>query len=143
MKLLRRRKRRFRLGAGNARALARSLIAELPSIAHLIWRLMRDPRVSFADRALFVGVFAYILTPADLLPDFVLVLGLVDDLYLVGLALSRLLGRAGPDLLLEHWRGDPERLGHFVGSVEQLGGLLPAPIRSVLRRATREGRSVA
>ena len=140
---LRRRRRRFRLGAGAARTLARSMIAQLPGIAGLVWRLMRDARVSKVDRALFVGVLAYIVAPIDLLPDFVVVLGLVDDLYLVGLALSRLLGRAGPDILLEHWRGDPKALGYFVGSVEELGGLLPAPIRRAIRRTVEGYRSVA
>lgn len=138
-----RRLRRFRLGARSARRLARTMITQLPSVIGLVWRVLRDPRVSGVDRALFALVLAYILTPADLLPDFVLMLGLVDDLYLVGLALSRLLGRAGPDILLEHWRGDPEMLGYFVGSVEELGGLLPGPIRRALRRTVARTRSVA
>lgn len=119
------------------------MILQLPAIAGLVWRLMGDRRVSKVDRALFVGVLAYILAPIDLLPDFVVMLGFVDDLYLVGLALSRLLGRAGPDILLEHWRGDPETLGYFVGSIEELGGLLPTPIRRALRRTVESDRSVA
>lgn len=141
MRLLRR--RRFRLGASAARRLARSMITQLPTIVTLVWRLLRDARVSKLDRALFVGVLAYIFAPIDLLPDFVVVLGLVDDLYLVGLALSRLLGRAGPDVLLEHWRGDPRELGYFVGSVEELGGLLPEPVKRALRRTVEGSRSVA
>lgn len=136
-------RRRFRLGAGAARRLARRMITQLPNIAMLVWRLLRDPRVSKVDRALFVAVLGYILAPVDLLPDVLGLIGLVDDLYLVGLALSRLLGRAGPDLLLEHWRGDPQALGYFVGSVEELGGLLPAPVRRALERTVEGYRSVA
>jgi uncharacterized membrane protein YkvA (DUF1232 family) len=119
------------------------MITQLPSVIGLVWRLLRDPRVSRVDRALFALVLAYILTPTDLLPDFVLMLGFVDDLYLAGLSLSRLLGRAGPDILLEHWHGDPEMLGYFVGSVEELGGLLPGPIKRALRRTAARTRSVA
>lgn len=137
-----RRRRRFRFGARAARRLARTMVAQLPGIARLVWRLMRDPRVPRLDRALFLFVLVYIAAPIDLLPDSVAVLGFVDDLYLAGLALSRLLARAGPDLLLEHWDGDPRTLGFFVGSVEELGGMLPGPIRRALDRKA-EARSVA
>ncbi len=112
------------------------MLLQLPALVTLVLKLLRDRRVSTADRALFLAVLAYVITPADLLPDFIAVLGLVDDLYLVGLALSRLFGRAGPDILLEHWSGDPRTLGWFVGSVEELGSLLPGSIRRVLRRTT-------
>lgn len=108
------------------------MLTQLPWIVGLVWALMRDRRVSRVDRVLFATVLAYVLAPLDLVPDFLGLLGWVDDFYLVGLALARLVGRAGPDLLLEHWRGDPEQLGRFVGSVEQLGSLLPGPIRRVL-----------
>lgn len=118
------------------------MITQLPWIVGLVWALMRDRRVSRVDRALFATVLAYVLAPLDMVPDFLGVLGFVDDFYLVGLALARLLGRAGPDLLLEHWRGDPEQLGRFVGSVELLGGLLPRPIRRVLGELA-EDRSAA
>lgn len=137
-----RRRKRFRLGASTARRLARRMILQLPAIVAMLWRLMSDRRVSKLDRALFVGVLAYVLAPADFLPDFVILLGFVDDLYLVGLVLSRLLGRTGPDVLLEHWTGDPEELGYFVGSVEELGKLLPAPIRRAVRRLAK-ARAVA
>lgn len=90
------------------------------------------------DKILLGLVVAYTLTPADLIPDILAPLGLVDDLYLLGLALARLFGRAGPDLLLEHWDGDPRELGFLVEGVDQIGDLLPSPVRRVLRRAVRK-----
>lgn len=125
---------RFRLGARTARRLARSMIREVPNLVVLLVNLVRDRRVALLDKSLFALVLAYVLIPSDLLPDFIAVLGLVDDLYLVGLALGRLFANAGPDLLLEHWRGEPAILGYFVESVDQLGGLLPRSIRNALRR---------
>lgn len=137
-----RRRRRLRLGASAARRLARIMILQLPSLIALVWALMRDRRVSGVDRALFASVLAYVIAPVDLIPDFLGVLGFVDDLYLVGLALARLLGRSGPDLLLEHWRGDPEQLGRFVGSIEELASLLPRSVRRILSEVA-EDRSAA
>lgn len=85
-------------------------IAELPRFLTLLWGLLTDARVAALDKLLVAGAIAYILMPADLIPDFVPFLGEVDDLYLLMLALRRLLQNAGRSVLLSHWTGDPEAL---------------------------------
>lgn len=123
---------------------ARRLIRELPNLFKLVFRLLRDPRVPRADKLLFGAVAVYMLTPMDLMPDFLGVLGWVDDLYLLGLALGRLLAAAGPDTLLRNWDGDPAALGYLVEGVEEIGGSLPQRMRRALlglaRRPGRMGR---
>lgn len=129
-------KNRFRvpgLSRRKPRNKFRSMIAQLPNLLKLVMRLFTDPRVSMWDRALFAGVIAYVLTPMDLLPDWLGMIGLTDDLYLVSLALGRLLHRAGPDVLLEYWEGPPKALGYIMESVDQIGARLPAPIRRILQ----------
>ena len=116
------------------RQTAVKLLRELPNFLKLLLRLLRDERVAKLDRMLFTSVIAYVLLPMDLLPDFFGVLGLTDDLFLIGLALNRLFGRAGPDLLLEHWDGDPRALGYLMEGVEEIGELLPRYLRAALRR---------
>ncbi len=110
-----------------------AMLRHLPNLAKLVYRLFTDSRVSPFDRALFAVVIAYILSPFDLLPDWLGMFGLTDDLYLVGLSLSRLLRNAGPDLLLEHWDGKPKALGYIIESIEEVGSKLPRSVRSVLR----------
>jgi uncharacterized membrane protein YkvA (DUF1232 family) len=126
---------RIRIGrTKRRRRSAVKLLRELPNLIKLLVRLLRDARVSKLDRLLFGAVIAYVLLPADLLPDFLGVLGLTDDLFLIGLALNRLFARAGADVLLEHWDGNPRALGYLLEGVEEVGALLPARIRSALRR---------
>jgi uncharacterized membrane protein YkvA (DUF1232 family) len=126
----------IRIGRRNARkqarATARSMMRELPNLFKLVFRLIRDPAVPRLDKLLFAGVALYMMTPTDLVPDFLGVLGWVDDLYLLGLVLGRLLTGAGPDRLLRHWDGDPAALGYLVDGVEELGGLLPPAMRRTL-----------
>jgi uncharacterized membrane protein YkvA (DUF1232 family) len=110
-----------------------SMIRQLPNLLKLVVKLFQDARVSMFDRALFATVIAYVLTPLDLLPDWLGLFGLTDDLYLVGLSLSRLLRNAGPDLLLEYWQGTPKALGYMLESIEKVGARLPRPIRNILR----------
>lgn len=108
-------------------------IRHLPNLVKLVFRLLTDARVSRFDRALFATVIAYVLAPFDLLPDWLGIFGLTDDLYLVGLSLARLVRRAGPDVLLEHWQGSPKALGYLIESIERVGSLLPRRVRRILR----------
>jgi uncharacterized membrane protein YkvA (DUF1232 family) len=125
---------RFKVGKSKQRRRsAMRLLRELPNIFKLLIGLIRDPRVSRFDRIMFGAVMAYVMMPADLIPDFMGFLGMADDLYLVGLALSRLFINAGPDIMLEHWDGNPRALGYLIEGVEEVGALLPKRVRRALR----------
>lgn len=125
---------RIRIGRKRSRRQsATRLLRELPNFIKLLVRLMRDVRVSRLDRALFGIVIAYVLMPADFLPDILGFMGWIDDLFLIGIALNRLFQHAGPDTLLEHWDGNPRALGYLLEGVEEIGALLPRNIRSALR----------
>jgi uncharacterized membrane protein YkvA (DUF1232 family) len=55
--------------------------------AHAAWLAARDPRVPWLARVLAIAVAAYALSPIDLIPDFIPVLGWLDDLIVVPLGL--------------------------------------------------------
>ncbi len=62
----------------------------------------RDPRVPWVARALAVCIAAYALSPIDLIPDVIPVLGLLDDLILLPLGIWLVIRLIPPDLLAEH-----------------------------------------
>jgi len=76
------------------RALKRDVVA--------IALAVRDPRVPWYAKAVGVCVVAYALSPIDLIPDFVPVLGLLDDLLLVSLGLLLVVRLIPADILAEH-----------------------------------------
>ncbi len=76
--------------------LARS--ARLTTYLITLWRLAKDPRTPWAARALTVFVLAYALSPIDLIPDFIPVLGQLDDLVLIPLGITVIV-RWVPDAL--------------------------------------------
>jgi uncharacterized membrane protein YkvA (DUF1232 family) len=55
---------------------------------HAIYLASRDPRVPWHAKALGIAVAAYALSPIDLIPDFIPVLGYLDDLIIVPLGIA-------------------------------------------------------
>jgi uncharacterized membrane protein YkvA (DUF1232 family) len=51
--------------------------------AHAVWLAARDPRVRWPARLLGFAIAAYALSPIDLIPDFIPVLGLIDDALII------------------------------------------------------------
>ncbi len=110
-----------------------SMVRDVPAFLKLLGRLARDPRVSKVDKAIVAATLVYLVSPIDLVPDWVVpVVGQVEDLALLALALSRLVNNAGIDVLLDHWDGDPGSLHAALDALDGAAALLPAPIRSLL-----------
>ena len=110
-------------------------IRQLPNYLRLLVGLMTDPRVSGTDKLLVAGAIAYIVMPFDFIPDFIPFLGEVDDVYLLVLALQRLIGNAGRATLLAHWSGAAEDLAdmNLRAVFSAAAFFLPARIRRRLR----------
>lgn len=85
-------------------------VRQIPAYLRLLWGLLTDERVSSLDKALVGAAIAYVIMPFDLIPDFIPVIGEIDDIYVIMLALNRLISHAGADVLEDHWDGDPDQL---------------------------------
>jgi len=83
---------------------------QLPSYLRLLGGLLTDRRVNNVDKLLVAGAMAYILMPVDLIPDFIPFIGEVDDVFVLVMALQRLVANAGRPVLLSHWKGSIEDL---------------------------------
>jgi uncharacterized membrane protein YkvA (DUF1232 family) len=89
---------------------AKQLARAIPDVAALCRRLVRDPRVPLGSKVLVGAALVWVLSPIDLIPEFIPVLGPLDDVIVVGLVLRHLIKRAGVEVVHEHWRGDPRVL---------------------------------
>lgn len=85
-----------------ARNLKRDIVA--------LWLAARHPRTPLAPKIGAGAVAAYALSPIDLIPDFIPVLGLLDDLLIVPLGIWLVL-RLLPDDILQQCREEATRLG--------------------------------
>ncbi len=101
-------------------ATLRELGLLLPQLAGLIARLLGDGRVPTRVKAILGVTAVFLASPVDLIPDFIPVLGYLDDIVLVAIVLDGLLNYVDRRILLQHWPGDPaslDRLGRIAARV--------------------------
>ena len=82
----------------------------MPDCAVLLKRLLTDPRVPRRARPALTVLVPYLALPFDLVPDFIPLLGQLDDALLVAAALSYVIRRAGPEVVAERCPGSPSGL---------------------------------
>lgn len=91
----------------------------LPDVIRLLGRLAGDPEMPRGVRLRLWLLLGYLLSPIDLVPDIIPVVGYADDAIVVALALRSVTRRAGPEALARHWPGSAEGLD----AVRRLAGL--------------------
>ncbi|MDQ3957773.1 MAG: YkvA family protein [Actinomycetota bacterium] len=81
-----------------------------PRLVRLLWKLARDPRVPARSKATLFILAGYLLSPVDIVPDFIPGIGQLDDLVLAAFALDQMLNRVPDEVVREHWDGDEDVL---------------------------------
>ena len=79
---------------------------------HAVYLAARDPRVPSYAKLVAVLVAAYALSPIDLIPDFIPVLGYIDDLIILPLGIMLVVWLVPPHIMAEH-RAAAERAGRL------------------------------
>ncbi|MEV1286503.1 DUF1232 domain-containing protein [Micromonospora sp. NPDC049679] len=94
----------------------RDLAAFIPDCVTTVRRLRADPRVPRRAKIAVVIAGLWVASPVDLIPEFLPIIGPLDDIVVVALAL-RYAGRHVPrDVLLAAWPGEPRLLERLLGS---------------------------
>ena len=92
------------------RALARELATLIPNLTRLFAGLVRDPRVPLRAKLVLGATAVYLAIPIDLVPDFIPIAGQLDDAIVAAFALRYVVRVSPPDIVAEHWSGDPATL---------------------------------
>ena len=96
--------------------LAKELAAFLPACATTMRRLRRHPAVPRSARWMTVFALIWIISPIDLIPEFLPVIGPLDDIVVVALVLRYVARRIPPAVLFDAWPGEPRLLERLIGS---------------------------
>jgi uncharacterized membrane protein YkvA (DUF1232 family) len=84
---------------------ASRLADHAPEIALLCRTLIDDPRVPFHHKLVLRALAGYLELPLDLIPDFIPLIGRLDDALVAALAIRFAMRIADPELIAEHWPG--------------------------------------
>jgi uncharacterized membrane protein YkvA (DUF1232 family) len=117
------------------------MLRKMPAYARLVWALARDPRVPTRQKLVLGAVAGYLVLPFDLIPDFIPVIGQLDDLGVLIFGLDFFIRNAPPEVVEEHMgriaRNDDELkhdLERAQGLLTDRAGELRATLDRILSR---------
>lgn len=110
----------------------------VPDVFMLLWRLLRDPRVTGRDKVLLGSAVVYYFSPFDLIPEaFLGPMGFIDDLVFGVFVLNRLLTSTDPQVLREHWSGSEDVLQMLRRVTAAADNLVGTKLTDRLRKMVR------
>lgn len=128
--------------SGSGRAVSRVMTmsaflpvaSRAPTYGRLLWELLLDARTPVSRKALLGGALGYLILPSDLIPDRIPLIGGLDDLVVVILAIELFLDGIPSEVLVEKLDELGIERAAFDRDVAQIRRLMPGPIRRAIRR---------
>lgn len=106
----------------------------IPNLIKLLGRLVRDSRVPRRSKIIVGAALAYVASPVDLVPEFIPVAGVLDDVLLLAFSVNHLVTVAGEEVVLEHWDGPRDLLDLIRSILDVASDFVPARIRRLILR---------
>jgi uncharacterized membrane protein YkvA (DUF1232 family) len=110
------------------RSAARQLATLLPNLVVLFRGLLRDPDVPRSSKLWIGFAVAWLVSPIDLIPEFIPLLGPLDDAVVAALVLRHVVKRTDRAVLDRHWRGNPAVLDALVRNFRKGTGASPGAV---------------
>jgi uncharacterized membrane protein YkvA (DUF1232 family) len=110
---LRRKVRDFSREKGGKAGVLTEYLFLLPDFFILVTRLAMDDRVPTRKKVIAGAILTYLILPIDIIPDFIPVIGYIDDLVLIVLGLNMILNDIDKQILLDNWSGEGNVLEHL------------------------------
>ena len=109
----------------SARDTLKEIALFLPNFVVLLKRLLADPRVPRKRKLILGGTVLYLVSPIDVVPDFIPGLGQLDDVVVALLALHSILNRVDDEVVVEHWPGNENVIRVVRAGLSAVAQLLP------------------
>lgn len=107
----------------------RQLVLLLPRLARMLSGLLADRAVPRSAKIALAAVAVYLASPLDLIPDFIPIIGYLDDALLVAVVVDGLLNFLDRSLILKYWPGDPSSLAATAAVAKRLTRWVPSRVK--------------
>lgn len=107
----------------------KALLRALPDVVRTIAGLAVDPVLPKAAKIALGAAVLYLVSPVDLIPDFIPVLGHFDDLFVAAIVVDGMLSYVNRALVLKYWPGSPESLERIARAARVLALWVPQKLK--------------
>ena len=117
--------------------MVKAFLRALPAVARTAARLVRDPVLPPRLKVVIAAAIVYLLSPLDVIPDLVPLIGWVDDLLVGAVVVDGILSRVDRALVLRYWPGSPTSLDRVARAASMLSAWVPRRLRRRLFGSVR------
>jgi uncharacterized membrane protein YkvA (DUF1232 family) len=108
----------------------KELLRALPDLGRLLARLVADPVLPRPAKLALAAALIYLASPIDLIPDFIPVVGYLDDLLVAALVVDGILNWVDRALILRYWPGTPQSLERVARAARLLSFWVPRRLKA-------------
>lgn len=108
----------------------KELLRALPDLARMLVRLVADPVLPRTAKIAVAAALVYLASPVDLIPDFIPIVGYLDDLLIAALVVDGLLNWVDRALVLKYWPGTPASLERVARTARLLAFWVPRRLKA-------------
>ena len=108
----------------------RALLRALPAIIRTLRGLAVDPVLPKTTKIALSAAVLYLVSPVDLIPDFIPVVGYLDDLIVAAILVDGILTFVDRGVILKYWPGSPELLERIARSARVLAAWVPRRLKA-------------
>lgn len=108
----------------------KELLRALPDVGRMLIRLVTDPVLPRAAKVALAAALVYLASPFDLIPDFVPLIGYLDDVLVAALVVDGVVNWVDRGLLLKYWPGSPDSLERIARAARLLAAWVPRRLKA-------------
>lgn len=108
----------------------KELLRALPDLGRMLVRLVADPVLPRAAKMALAAALLYLASPLDLIPDFIPLLGYLDDVLVAALVVDGIVNWVDRGLLLKYWPGTPDSLERIARAARLLAAWVPRRLKA-------------
>jgi len=108
----------------------KALLRALPAIIRTLRALAVDPVLPKTTKIALLAAVLYLVSPVDLIPDFIPVVGYLDDLIIAAILVDGILSFVDRGVILKYWPGSPELLERIARSAHVLAAWVPRRLKA-------------